>query len=222
MFPYWKRKRCSWRIKLFWVGRGNQVSSRASFRGPMQHMGWAHLRVQPNLPEPGCVKSVCRLIQGTFMPPLPSHLQLIKKSKDQGEQSPGVLNSEEEAAWWLGLGRLGSYSRWGVRNSILGRGNNICKGEAWQIWHNFGAVSYSLAISLHILISLLEQSSTDMQSGVMSLASWEHRGLVITNLVNCGSQASIPRIHKKCPSQPLIMCYSPQVNMSPLRPRRFY
>ena len=49
------------------------LRSRASFRGPVQYMGWSHLRVQPNLPEPGCVKAVCRLIQGTFLPPLPSH-----------------------------------------------------------------------------------------------------------------------------------------------------
>lgn len=39
----------------------------------MQDMGPSHLRVQPNLLEPGCVKSVCRPIQGTFVPPLPSH-----------------------------------------------------------------------------------------------------------------------------------------------------
>lgn len=38
-----------------------------------------------------------------------------------------------------------------------------------------------------------------------------------TELVDGGSQPSIPRTQKKCPSWPGVMWYAPQVNTSPLK-----
>lgn len=125
MFQHWKGK-CSWHIKLLWVGRRNQVRG----RNPVLQMEWSHLRVQPNPPKTGGVKSVCRLIQGTFRPPLPFHsaiaLSRLISPKAKGAQTrstkPRKGGSLLSGPWEAGK----SYSRHRAGNNILGRGNSIC------------------------------------------------------------------------------------------------
>lgn len=103
-------------------------------RGPGQHAGWPHLRVQPSPPGPGCVKSVRRLIQETSVSPLPSHpaiaLSRLISPKAKGAQSMST-KLRKGAAMISGPWEAGkSYSRHRAGNNILGRDNSICEGQA--------------------------------------------------------------------------------------------
>lgn len=174
MFQPWAGK-CSWRVQVFYVGRGNLVSSRAPFRGPTQHMGWSHLSVQPNLPEMGCVKSVCRLAQGTFFPPLPSHpaaalSQLIspkaKGSTAQEHRCQGRKLPDEQT---LGGGEVTQGEEWGVAFST----ERTAYAKESQDGYNI-----ALGLWLTTLLPFLSTSSflsgnrpTDEQPRVMSVAS---------------------------------------------------
>lgn len=173
MFQHWTGK-CSWRVQVFYVGRGNQVSSRAPFRGSAQRMGWSHLRVQPNLPEIGCVKSVCRLIQGTFFPPLPPHpaaafSQLISpKAKGSTAQEYRSQRRKLPDEQTLGGGEITQDEEQGT--AFLTERTTYAK-ESLD--------GYDIALRLRLtLLPFLSTSSflsgnrpTDEQSRVMSVAS---------------------------------------------------
>lgn len=219
VFRYWEGER-PWRIKLFSAGRRNQVSSRASFRCPVQHRERSHMRVQPHLPESGCEVGLQTDPGDVYATSCFSSYNCsfpICKSKDQGEHSPGVLNWEEEAP---------NYWAWGGREVTQAKRK---EQHSWQMHMQRKGITHMTQLwSRLTLFPFLSVSSyfpwnspRDMQCGVMSLASWEQRGLASTDLVDCGSRALISWI-EKVPLSALIVCYTLQINVPPLRLRFSY
>lgn len=197
VFQYWKGKCFSWHMELCGVESrpGKQYGPPQGPHAPGVLSSWEH--------SPICQShDILNQFAHSSKWHSGSCSFLIDQPKGQGSTVQESSTQRRRLPDRLGLGR------WGRLCKVKSREQHSWQSEQrmQRRGHDKYDISLGLCLTLLTFLSIPSylpwDSPTDMQSGVVSLASWGHRGLVSTNLVDSESQASLSRKQSKCPFQP--------------------